>query len=87
MNADEISEARAIGERRFRNVARSVPVFELMRVSAAARTSAIDPVCRMQLEIARAVATIAHAGTTYHFCSLKCAGAFANAPELYVGTG
>ena len=80
-------EARAIGDRRFRNVARSVPVFELMRVSAAARTSAIDPVCRMQVEIPRAVASIAHAGATYHFCSLKCAAEFATAPELYVGSG
>ncbi len=80
-------ETRAIGERRFRNVSRFVAVFELMRVSATVRTSAIDPVCRMQVETARAVATIAHAGTVYHFCSLKCAGAFANAPDLHVGTG
>lgn len=77
-------EVRAIGERRFRNVARSVSVFELTRVSAAPRTSAIDPVCRMQVEISRAVATIAHAGATYHFCSLTCAGDFSNSPELYV---
>jgi len=47
----------------------------------------IDPVCRMQVEITRAVATIVHAGATHHFCSLKCAGDFAKAPELYVGTG
>ncbi len=80
-------ETRAIGERRFRNVARSVAVFELMRVSAAVRISVIDPVCRMQIETARAVATIVHAGAVYHFCSLKCAGAFANAADLFVGTG
>jgi len=80
-------EARPIGERRFRNVARSVPVFELTRMSAAARTSVVDPVCRMQVEITRAVATIAHAGAAYHFCSLKCAGDFSNAPELYVDAG
>lgn len=79
-------EVRAIGERRFRNVARPVPVFELMRASAEARSAVIDPVCRMQVEIARAVATIAHAGTTYHFCSLKCAGDFAKAPQLYTGS-
>lgn len=78
-------EARAIGERRFRNVGRSVLVFELTRANTVVRTSGIDPVCRMQVEIARAVATIAHAGTTYHFCSLKCAGDFAKAPQLYVG--
>lgn len=79
-------EARAIGERRFRNVGRPVSVFELTRVNTVVRVSAIDPVCRMQVEIARAVATIAHSGTTYHFCSLKCAGDFANAPQQYAGT-
>jgi YHS domain-containing protein len=60
-----------------------VPVFELTRARLAARTAVIDPVCRMQVQIPRAVATIAHAGSAYHFCSLKCAGAFASAPELY----
>lgn len=79
-------DARAIGERRFRNVAYSIAVFELTRMNAAARAFAIDPVCRMQIEIARAVATIAHVGTPHHFCSLKCAGDFANAPEIYLGT-
>lgn len=77
-------EAREIGERRFRNVARAVPVFELVRTSSLARTSAVDPVCRMQIKIAAAVATITHSGATYHFCSLKCARDFANAPEVYV---
>jgi YHS domain-containing protein len=76
----------SIGERRFRNVARSVPVFELARVGAEGRSSVIDPVCRMQVEISRAVATIAHSGATYHFCSLRCAGDFAKAPQLYTGT-
>ena len=80
-------EVRAIGERRFRNVARSVAVFELARAHTEERTSVIDPVCRMQVEIARAVAAITHAGTTYHFCSLKCAGDFAKTPALYAGTG
>ena len=82
----ELGEAREIGEKRFRNIAYPVAVFELTRTGALAQTSVVDPVCRMQIEIARAVASIAHAGITYHFCSLKCAGAFANAPELYVAT-
>lgn len=79
-------EAREIGEKRFKNVAYPVAVFELMRAGALAQTSVVDPVCRMQIEITRAVASITHAGTTYQFCSLKCAGAFANAPGLYVDT-
>jgi class 3 adenylate cyclase len=80
-------EARAIGEHRFRNVAYPVTIFDLARVNGVAGAKAIDPVCRMQIGIAHAVATIAHAGATYHFCSLKCAGDFANAPEIYLGTG
>lgn len=80
-------ETRAVGEKRFRNVAYPVAVFELLRAGALAQISVVDPVCRMQVEIARAVATIAHAGTTYRFCSLKCAREFVNAPQLYVGGG
>ena len=83
----ELGEARALGKRRFRNAAYPVAVFELAHVSASARAAAIDPVCRMQVEIAHAIATIAHAGATHHFCSLKCADEFAKAPELYVGSG
>jgi len=41
----------------------------------------------MQVEITGAVATIAHAGAIYHFCSLKCADDFANVPELYAVAG
>ena len=80
-------ETQALGEKRFRNVAYPVAVFELLRAGALAQMSVVDPVCRMQVEIARAVATIAHAGTTYRFCSLKCAREFVNAPQLYVGGG
>ena len=80
-------EPHSIGEQRFKNVAHPVVVFELVRMSERRVATAIDPVCRMQVEVARAIATSAHAGTTYHFCSLKCAGDFAKAPELYVGAG
>jgi class 3 adenylate cyclase/YHS domain-containing protein len=78
---------RAIGEQRFKNVAHPVAVFELVRVSERRARNVIDPVCRMQVEIPGSVASIAHAGTTYHFCSVKCASDFANAPQLYTGTG
>jgi class 3 adenylate cyclase/YHS domain-containing protein len=83
---DEI-ETRPIGERQFRNVLHPVAVFELARAQERRAATAIDPVCRMQVEIDRAVATVAHGGATYHFCSLKCAGAFVNAPQLYAGKG
>ena len=80
-------EPRPIGEQRFKNVAHPVAVFELVRVSERRAATAIDPVCRMQVEVAHAIATGAHAGTTYHFCSLRCADVFAKAPELYAGAG
>ena len=80
-------ETRAIGERQFRNVVQPVAVFELVRGRERRASRVIDPVCRMQVVIERAVATATHEGATYHFCSLQCAGAFANAPQLYVRKG
>ncbi len=80
-------EPRPIGERRFKNVAYPVPVFELVRASERRAATAIDPVCRMQVAIDRAAATFTYAGTTYRFCSLECARVFANASEVYVGAG
>jgi class 3 adenylate cyclase len=79
-------EPRPIGERRFKNVACPVAVFELVRISERRAVTVIDPVCRMQVEIPSAVALIAHAGATYHFCSQACARLFAEAPERYVGS-
>ncbi len=83
--ASELSgiEARALGEQHFRNLAYPVAVFEILRASERRALSAIDPVCRMQVPIERAMATIVHGGTTYHFCSLDCARTFASAPDVY----
>ena len=78
-------EPRPIGERRFKNVARPVAVFELVRISERRAVTAIDPVCRMQVEISGAGTSTSHSGTTYHFCSQACARLFAEAPERYVG--
>lgn len=85
--ADEMEgiETHPIGERHFRNVAYPVAVFELARATERRALAAIDPVCRMQVRIERAVATIAYGETTYHFCSLECARVFANAPDAYAG--
>ncbi|MEW5864028.1 MAG: YHS domain-containing protein [Pseudomonadota bacterium] len=80
-------EARPIGKRRFRNVAHPVAVFELVRVGDRRVAAAIDPVCRMQVALARAAESIVHEGKVYRFCSLECARAFAAAPELYTGSG
>ncbi len=40
-------------------------------------TTAIDPICGMQVEIASAAATISSAGDTYYFCSPGCRDRFA----------
>lgn len=79
-------EARPAGERHFKNVARPVSVFELLRLATARAPSVIDPVCRMQIEIGRAAATSEYGGKTYHFCSPECVRAFRDSPGLYVVT-
>jgi class 3 adenylate cyclase len=79
-------EARTAGERHFKNVARPVSVYELERVAVARAPSVIDPVCRMQVEIEKAVILVEYGGTVYRFCSRECAEAFHESPELYVVT-
>ena len=80
-------ESRPLGELHFKNVSRPVEVFELVRVKEKRASAFVDPVCRMQVAGNRASLTVDHAGVTYHFCSVDCARAFANAPELYIKTG
>ena len=43
-----------------------------------------DPVCGMKISPADAVASIAHEGTTYHFCSQDCADSFRESPADYL---
>lgn len=79
-------EPRSLGEMHFKNVSRSVEVFELRRMTEKRASAEVDPVCRMQVAAGRAAAAVEHAGVTYLFCSVECARDFANAPELYVNT-
>lgn len=44
----------------------------------------MDPVCWMAVDPARAAGTLVHLGVRYEFCSLRCAGIFADAPERFV---
>lgn len=41
-------------------------------------------VCRMQVAIDGAAATMEYGGTIYRFCSAACASVFAKAPANYV---
>jgi class 3 adenylate cyclase/YHS domain-containing protein len=44
---------------------------------------AIDPVCRMAVDPARAAGRLNYGDVTYFFCTLTCAGEFARHPELF----
>ncbi len=49
-----------------------------------------DPVCGMTVDPQRAAGKVAHAGKTYHFCSMRCAERFTKEPEKFLaapGTG
>ena len=74
---------RAIGDHQFKNVVHPVALFDLVQ-DEARTASVIDPVCRMQVAADQAAATARHGGLTYRFCSLHCARAFSEAPDLYV---
>ncbi len=45
---------------------------------------AIDPVCKMEVEEDKAVATSEYQGKTYYFCALGCKKAFNQDPEKYL---
>ena len=46
--------------------------------------TAVDPVCGMQVDEARAAATAEHAGTTWHFCSTRCHDRFTADPQAFL---
>lgn len=45
----------------------------------------IDPVCRMAVDPNRTAGRLVYENTTYFFCTLTCAGAFAQGPERFIG--
>jgi YHS domain-containing protein len=44
----------------------------------------IDPVCKMQVDEAKAAGTSDYKGTTYYFCAPGCKRKFDADPEKYV---
>ena len=44
----------------------------------------IDPVCAMEVTVAGAMHTAAHAGHTYYFCCPRCKAAFERDPARYL---
>ena len=47
-------------------------------------TTAIDPVCKMEVEIDTAQNKSKHAGQTYYFCSTGCQRSFEKDPHQYL---
>ncbi len=45
---------------------------------------AIDPVCKMKVDEAKAAATSDYKGTTYYFCAAVCKRKFEANPEQYL---
>jgi adenylate cyclase len=80
-------ELREHGRRAFRNV--SAPVQVYAAVWQGARSSAglpIDPVCRMAVDPWHGAGRLTYQGVEYCFCSLGCAGTFAQDPTSYART-
>ena len=74
------------GRQTLKNVAEPVEVFAALRLGGSSGDALpIDPVCRMAVDPDRAAGRLVHDGGAYFFCSLSCAGAFAQQPERYVG--
>jgi YHS domain-containing protein len=45
---------------------------------------AVDPVCKMDVEPARAAAQSSYQGRTYYFCAVGCKQAFDREPEKFL---
>lgn len=45
----------------------------------------LDPVCKMEVDPARAAASSAYGGQTYYFCATGCKHAFDGDPAKYLG--
>lgn len=68
-----------------KNVARPVRLFAARPAGEDPRRGlSIDPVCRMAVEVTERAGLIRHDGVDYVFCSLDCAGAFADDPEAHL---
>lgn len=71
-----------LGSFELRNVRQHVRVYALGS-GEVSRGGAIDPVCQIRVGRDRAIGRLRHNGTEYWFCSLACAGAFANDPGRF----
>ena len=71
------------GRKSLRNVSEPVELFAVFRVGESLGSLPVDPVCRMAVDPEHAPGQLKYAGTAYFFCSLTCAGLFAQNPERF----
>jgi adenylate cyclase len=71
------------GRHELRNVSEPVELFAAVPVEESTERLPVDPVCRMAVDPERAPGRLLHGGTAYFFCSLSCAGQFAQNPERF----
>jgi class 3 adenylate cyclase/YHS domain-containing protein len=71
------------GRHELRNVREPVELFAALPLGASRDRLPIDPVCRMAVDPERAPGRLLHGGTAYFFCSLTCAGQFAQEPARF----
>ena len=76
------------GRHELRNVSEPVEIFAALRLGQAGDAAlVIDPVCRMAVDPRQAPGRLIYRDDAYHFCSLTCAGIFAQHPERYGAGG
>jgi adenylate cyclase len=80
-------ELRERGRWSFRNVGGLINMYAAIRQGARSVSGLpIDPVCRMAVDPWHSAGRLTHRGVEYCFCSLGCAGAFAQDPSRYTAT-
>ena len=60
---------------------------EALEIFARRCVMAVDPVCKMAVEPARAAAQSKYQGETYYFCAVGCKQKFDREPEKYLAGG
>jgi adenylate cyclase len=72
------------GRQTLRNLRDPVELVAAVRQGGTSdRGLAIDPVCRMAVDPEHAAGRLTYDDTTYFFCTLTCAGAFARDPQRF----
>ncbi len=77
-----LSAARSSATSGLVDISRNKPTAGEMRIDT--EGTHVDPVCKMLVRPATAVATHDHRGETYYFCAVGCKDKFIAAPEKYL---